>query len=166
MIIVDFYGQFYWKPKLKFLIMPNPSSKWFKTSFMSPLNLLDQIMVMSLCFHIFMHPLVLYTINLVLKLLNKMLELRENTSISSMLAEPFFSNPNFHHPIGHMTFFMHFFSSIESLLMFYKTNPHFKSYTTSYLTFPLLRCLDVCLMLYPYRFIELNFIRELENPSF
>ena len=82
MIIVDSYESSYSKLNLRFLIMSNHSLKWFKLNFMSPLNASDLIMAQNFSFHHFMSHVVFYTKNLVLKPPNKMVELKENISIS------------------------------------------------------------------------------------
>ena len=81
MITVDSCGLFYSKPKQKFLIMFNHSLKWSKLNFMSPLSVLDLIMVLNSSFLHFMNLMVFYTKNLVLKLPNKMEGLRKHQHI-------------------------------------------------------------------------------------
>jgi len=81
MTIVDFYGLFCSKLSMKFPIMFNPSLKWFRLNSMSPPNVSDLIMALSFSFLHFMSHMVFCIKNLVLKLPNKMLELRENINI-------------------------------------------------------------------------------------
>jgi len=81
MTIVDFYGLFCSKLSLKFPIMFNPSLKWFRLNSMSPPNVTDMIMAMNFSFLHFMSHMVFCIKNLVLKLPNKMVELKENINI-------------------------------------------------------------------------------------
>jgi len=102
---------------------------------MSPPSLSGLTMVLNSCFLNFMHLLASYIKNLMLRLLNKMPVLKENTNTFLMLVEPFFSNSNFLLLIGHMLYFMQSFLSIESLLQFFRTNPLFKFYTINFMIF-------------------------------
>ena len=119
---------------------------------MSPPSLSGLTMVLNSCFLNFMHLLASYIKNLMLRLLNKMPVLKENTNTFLMLVEPFFSNSNFLLLIGHMLYFMQSFLSIESLLQFFRTNPPFQVLYNKLHDILLSKCLVVCAMHHLYKF--------------
>jgi hypothetical protein len=110
-----------------------------------------------------MLPKALFTKELVLKLLNKTLELRGSISTFSMLLELYSFNPNFPIFSGVMLFYIQFSSLIESPLPSFNIGHLIRSYMTLYLIFIPLRFLVVFVMLLHFKLIEQNYNLELES---
>jgi hypothetical protein len=110
-----------------------------------------------------MHLMVLFIKNLVWKPHNKMVGLRENINISSMLVGLYCTNPNYLLLFGLMLFIMLFSSSIESLHLYCKINLPISCFIINYLTSLCLKFLVAYVMLPLYILTEPNYNQELES---
>jgi hypothetical protein len=109
---------------------------------------------------------VLFTISLVLRLHNKMVELNANTNTCLMLAELCYTSPNYLNVIGLMLFYMPHSLSIVLPPLYFTTNPHISVYMILYPPLTHLRSLVPFVMPLHYKFTKLSLILELENPCF
>jgi len=163
MALIDSYGSFCSKLNQKFLVMSKNLFNSLILITISLLSSLDLIMVLSFLSLSFMLLKALYIKSLVLKLPNKMVELREGTSISLMLLEPYCFNLNFLTCIGLMSCCMLLSSSIESPLLFSKISLLIKCCMIIYLMSILSKCLATYVMLSPFLLIGQNCTLEQEN---
>lgn len=125
-------------------------------------------MIMALNFYSlpFMLLRVLHIIDLVLKLPNKMEELRESLNIFWMQAEPSFINLNCQHLIGLMLFYMPPSSSIESHHLTSTINHHLIYFIIKFLMFIVFKSLAQYVTPLLFKHIEQNCMLEQENLCF